>query len=177
MLSRTLTAIAMCLSGCALSCSAFRPSTNISLKAPPTLSTSRFSSDNDQQYMGDGDGGSDETQTDGNSVDDQYQSLTRQDPSIADVPTENRPVLEVPIDGSIVVLAPAVVIGVVGVICSIYLAFNSGDEFVQSVTQIGSDIGVQASIQPDQVYDPNVCRGICTQDQEGLKNFMQSLGK
>lgn len=172
--------IALCFSCYVLQVSGFalRPSIDIVTKAPTSFSrTTIFSSENDQQYMKIGDDDSGETQSNVKSENTELQSFTRQDTAAPDMPTPNRPLLgEVAIDGSLVVLAPAVVIGVVGFICSIVIAFNSGDEFVQTSTQISGDIGVQESIQP-QVSDPNVCRGICTQDQEGLENFMQSLRK
>ncbi|CAJ1897313.1 unnamed protein product [Cylindrotheca closterium] len=125
------------------------------------------------EYSGDG---SEEIRSTGNR-EEQQQSLRRvSDPSTVDASADNRPLLgEVAVDGSLVVLAPAVVIGVVGFICSVFIAFNSGDEFVLSTTQIDDTVGqTEATIQPNS---DDTCRGICTQDQDGLRNFMQSLRK
>ena len=105
-------------------------------------------------------------------------SLTRTDPSQADVPTKNVPLLgEIPVDGSLAVLLPAAGIAVIGLLLSIYIAFNSSDEIVGLLTQVSSDLSNQASQQANQQYDPNVCRGICSSNNDGLKAFMEGLRK
>jgi hypothetical protein len=99
------------------------------------------------------------------------------DPSTANAPTRNIPIFgEIPVDGSLTVLAPAAVIAVLGLIFSIVVTFNNQDEFVKIITQASQDIGQNKNT----VYDENVCRGLCsTQDQdlEGLRGFMESLRK
>jgi hypothetical protein len=108
-------------------------------------------------------------------------SLTRTDPSAADVPTKNVPFLgEIPVDGSLALLIPAAGIAVIGFILSIVIAINSSDEIVALLSQVSDDITNQALSQTSQQYDPNVCRGICSsqqQDLEGLKNFMDGFRK
>ena len=105
-------------------------------------------------------------------------SLTRTDPSTADVPTRNIPLLgEIPVDGSLALLIPAAGIAVIGLLLSVYIAVNSSDEIVGLLTQVSSDISNQASQQANQQYDPNVCRGICSGSNDGLKTFMEGLRK
>eukprot|EP00980_Cylindrotheca_fusiformis_P004810 scaffold1028_cov135-Cylindrotheca_fusiformis.AAC.20 len=107
--------------------------------------------------------------------------LTRIDPSTANKPTRKIPIFgEVPVDGSLTVLAPAAAIAVLGFILSIVVAFNSKDEFVQIITQASQELADQASQKTNMVYDESVCRGLCSsqdQDLEGLKTFMESLTK
>lgn len=108
-------------------------------------------------------------------------SLTRMDPGAADVPTKNLPLLgEVPVDGSLALLVPAAVIAVLGFLLSIVVAFQSQDLIVQSLVQASEDIAQTASMKTNMVYDDNVCRGLCSsqeQDLDNLRNFMESLRK
>ena len=108
-------------------------------------------------------------------------SLTRMDPGAADVPTKNLPLLgEVPVDGSLTLLVPAAVIAVLGFLLSIVVAFQSQDLIVQSLVQASEDIAQTASMKTNMVYDDNVCRGLCSsqeQDLDNLRNFMESLRK
>lgn len=83
---------------------------------------------------------------------------------------------EVPAD-AVKILAPIAVFTVVGFLYSIFVTLTSGDELARVLLQVTNDIADKASAQPNQVYDPNVCRGICTPDQSGLKSFMESLRK
>lgn len=102
-------------------------------------------------------------------------SLTRNDES---TPIDTRPVPlfgEVAIDGSLVVLVPAAVISVLGFIFSIVVALNSGDSFVQELSEV--DL-------PETKNNPTVvveqCRGLCSSQDEnldGLRNFMESITK
>ncbi|KAL3938129.1 MAG: hypothetical protein SGBAC_006891 [Bacillariaceae sp.] len=172
-------ATVLCLSSNVLSTAAFAPQANVSKKASCSKTITIFSANDDDddddpqqsnEYNGDGSEG---MQDNGGNSEDQKQNLDR---STADMSTRNPPLLgEVAIDGSLVVLAPAVVIGVVGLISGVYIAFNSGDEFVQTATQSDNNsIAVQATIQQ---ANSDSCRGICTQDQDGLENFMNSLHK
>ena len=173
-----LVATVLCLSSNVLSSAAFAPAATFAKLARCSSTTMIFSANGDMmnedqkstEYSGDGSEG---MQKKGNS-EEQQQSLTTTNPSTADMSANNSPLLgEVSVDGSFVVLAPAVVIGVVGFICSVFIAFNSGDEFVQTGTHLDSGIADQTAIQPNS----DTCRGICTRDQDGLKNFMQSLRK
>ena len=81
---------------------------------------------------------------------------------------------EVEIDGSIVVLAPAIVIGFFGILTSFLVASQARDEFIDEVELSNSP--------PPKVVtlDENKCRGICNdQDEsfESLKAVMNSLKK
>jgi hypothetical protein len=73
----------------------------------------------------------------------------------------------------LIVLAPAAVIAVLGFIFSIVVTFNNQDEFVKIINQASQQ-------NTNKVYDENVCRGLCSsqdQDLEGLRGFMESLRK
>ena len=108
-------------------------------------------------------------------------SLTRVDPATANAPTRNVPLLgEITVAGSMTVLLPAAAIGFLGFVFSIVVAVNSSDELVATLSQVPEQIEQQANEKVNRVYDPNVCRGLCsTQDQDldGLRSFMESLRK
>jgi hypothetical protein len=108
-------------------------------------------------------------------------SLTRMDPDTANGPTRNLPLFgEVPVDGSLVVLVPVVVIAVIGFVASIVVASQAQDEIVNAFAQIGNGISQTASEKTNMVYDESVCRGLCSsqdQDLEGLRSFMDRLRK
>jgi len=108
-------------------------------------------------------------------------TLTRVDPSVGTGPTRNVPLFgEVPVDGGLTVLVPAAVIAILGFLFSIVVAVNSADELVAALDNIADDIARTASEKSNMVYDENVCRGICSsqeEDLQGLANFMQSLRK
>jgi hypothetical protein len=108
-------------------------------------------------------------------------SLTRIDPSSADVPTKNVPFFgEIPVDGSLALLIPAAGIAVIGFVLSIVIAVQSSDEIVGLLSQVSDDITSAAVSKSSQVYDDSVCRGICSsqqQDLEGLKSFMEGFKK
>jgi len=85
---------------------------------------------------------------------------------------------EIPADGTLLLLAPAAVFAVLGFIYSIVIAFNSSDAIVDSVLQAGDSISQTASTRNNRVYDKNVCRGLCSsqqQDLDGMRNFMESI--
>lgn len=108
-------------------------------------------------------------------------SLTRTDPSVANLPTRQVPFFgEVPVDGSLTVLIPAAVIAVLGFILSIVVAFNSKDLLVSTLNQVSNEISSTAVRQSNQQYDDSVCRGICSSqddDLDGLRKFMNGLKK
>ena len=102
-------------------------------------------------------------------------SLTRDN---SDQPTRNVPFFgEIPADGSLL-LGGAVVFAVLGFIYSIVIAVNSSDQIVNSLSQIPHSISQTAIDRSNQVYDENVCRGLCSSqsdDIDGLRNFMESI--
>ncbi|KAG7356176.1 hypothetical protein IV203_000862 [Nitzschia inconspicua] len=108
-------------------------------------------------------------------------SLTRMDPSSVDVPTKNIPFLgEIPVDGSLALLIPAAGIAAVGFILSIVIAVRSSDEIVGLLSQVSDGINQAAVSKSSQVYDEDLCRGICSsqqQDLDGLRSFMEGLKK
>jgi len=106
-------------------------------------------------------------------------SLTRSDEPVPDNnPSQRAPLFgEVPIDGSVVVLAPAVVIGVLGIIFGIVVALNSEDSFVQEVSPAEL---TRMEYAPTKAEEGMSCRGLCSsqeEDLDGLRNFMGSLSK
>lgn len=107
-------------------------------------------------------------------------SLTRDssNPS-ADQPTRTVPIFgEIPADGTLLLLAPAVVFAVLGFIYSIVIAVNSTDQIVDSLSQAGGSLAQTAVERSNRSYDENVCRGLCSNQQDdidGLKNFMEAI--
>ena len=81
---------------------------------------------------------------------------------------------EVPSD-SVKVLLPIVALAFIGLLYSFILTLSSGDELSRLLLQVTDDLAEKAVTQPNQTYDPDVCRGICTPDQAGVKAFMESL--
>ncbi len=108
-------------------------------------------------------------------------SLTRMDPETARGPTRNIPIFgEVPVDGSLVVLVPVALIGFLGFILSIVITVQSSDLIVDSLNRVVEDIAITANENTNKIYDENVCRGLCSsqeQDLDGLKSFMEGLRK
>ncbi len=112
------------------------------------------------------------------TIDPLVASLTRIDePTPNNVPIVQTPLLgEIPADGNLALLAPAAGIAILGFIFSIVVAFNSKDAFVEELSAIEL---------PKMEYTPTVvedgkCRGLCAdqeKDLEGLRGFMDSLGK
>lgn len=103
-------------------------------------------------------------------------SLTRMDPVTANAPTRNVPLLgEIPVDGSLFVLAPAAIIGVLGFLMSINIAFQSRDIFIKGLEQIAKEM----SRPPvKEVVAKDSCRGLCSNQEDQLKSmrrFMENL--
>ncbi len=107
-------------------------------------------------------------------------AVTRTTPSDTDTPTTNLPFFgEMPIDGSLLVLAPAAVIAVLGFVMSIVVAFNAKDTFVDQLTVLSQEINSAALAKTNSVTDGS-CRGLCSsQDQqlEGMRAFMEGLAR
>lgn len=85
---------------------------------------------------------------------------------------------EIDVDGSLIVLVPAIVIGLVGFVMSIGVAMNAKDTFVDQLVQISDEINYMAIQKTNAVVDPNVCRGLCStqeQDLDNLRGFMEGL--
>merc|ERR1712166_1475365 len=104
-------------------------------------------------------------------------SMTRDNPASANLPTRNIPLFgEVPVDGSLMLLVPAVVFAILGFILSAVIAIKAQDQIVDTFSQATDSIARSAINQPNQVYDENVCRGICSTQQDdidGLNQFMK----
>jgi hypothetical protein len=91
-----------------------------------------------------------------------------------DQPTQNIPLFgEIPADGTLNLLVPAVVFGILGFIYSFVIAFNSSDQIVDSLMQAGKSVNPTS-----RSYDKNVCRGLCSsqeKDVDGMRNFMEAI--
>jgi len=104
-------------------------------------------------------------------------SLTRDNSeSSPDKPPVTVPIFgEIPADGTLFLLVPAVVFGAVGFILSIVIAFNSSDQIVDTLMQ-----EVKSVNPASRTYDKNVCRGLCSSqenDVDGMRNFMEAITK
>lgn len=112
-------------------------------------------------------------------VDPLVQSLTRNDVNTESSQTANLPLLgEVPLDGSIVVLAPVALIAVVGFILSIKIGLESKDALVQQLDEINSVLSQPPVKQT--VVNESGCRGLCSDQSEQLynmKGFLEGLSK
>eukprot|EP00978_Attheya_sp_CCMP212_P010207 scaffold24519_cov53-Attheya_sp.AAC.3 len=110
-------------------------------------------------------------------------SLTRDDSgsSGGDSKKMNVPLFgEVEVDGSLVVLAPAIVIGIVGFIMSINVALNSKDAISSSLSQYSESANNAAISRTNVVPGDGSCRGLCSSqesDLEGLRGFMTGISK
>ncbi len=108
-------------------------------------------------------------------------TLTRMDPETVRGPTRNVPLFgEVAVDGGLVVLVPAAVIAILGLLMSIVVAVNSSDQLVSALSSVADDIAQTATQKTNMVYDESVCRGICSSqetDLQGLATFMENLRK
>ena len=107
-------------------------------------------------------------------------SLTRDDSDASpDGPTQTVPIFgEIPADGTMMLLAPAVVFAVLGFITSAVIAFNSADQIVVSVAQTGESIAQTAQNRNNRKFDKDVCRGLCSsqeKDVDGMRNFMEAI--
>lgn len=117
-------------------------------------------------------------------VDPLVAALTRNDaaPPTTAEKTINAPLLgEIPIDGSFVVLVPAAIFAVLGVLVGIVVAFNARDDFVvPSLTDVSDGINEAAYAKANTQVVDGVCRGICSaqeDDLDGLRTFMEGLRK
>jgi len=86
----------------------------------------------------------------------------------------NNPLIqgEVTMDGSVLVLAPAAVIAVVGFIMSVNIALNSQDEIVSALNS------VEIKPRNEQSVPLGVCRGLCSTQETDLnhmRSFMRGL--
>ena len=107
-------------------------------------------------------------------------SLTRVDETATpsqNTPTTTVPIFgEIPADGNLALLVPAAVIGLLGFIFSIVVAFNSRDAIVQEL----SAVELPKMEYTPTVVEEGVCRGLCSSqesDLEGMRGFMQGLAK
>ena len=105
-------------------------------------------------------------------------ALTKMDEETAKAPTTKLPLLgEVPVDGSLLVLAPVALIAVVGFIMSIQIGIQSKDTIVEKFDEINYSLSrPPAKVAPK--VDPSACRGLCS-DQgyqlDTMKGFMEGL--
>lgn len=109
-------------------------------------------------------------------------SLTKDDSGATpDGPTQTVPIFgEIPADGTLLLLAPAVVFAVLGFLFSFVIAFQSADQIVVSIGQTGESIAQTAQNRNNRVYDKDVCRGLCSsqeKDIDGMRNFMEFITK
>mmetsp|Transcript_25596 Transcript_25596/g.28715 ORF Transcript_25596/g.28715 Transcript_25596/m.28715 type:complete len:224 (-) Transcript_25596:245-916(-) len=108
-------------------------------------------------------------------------SMTRDNPASANLPTRSIPLFgEVPVDGSLMLLVPAVVFAILGFVFSAVIAIKAQDQIVDvfDLNKVVNTMAQSAINQPNQVYDKNVCRGICSTQQddlEGMYQFMKSI--
>ena len=107
-------------------------------------------------------------------------SLTRDNREPAQ-DTQNIPLFgEIPKDGSLFLLVPATVFAVLGFGLSIVIAFKSTDQIAGTFSTVADSVVQSAKNQPNQVYDANTCRGLCSNQQDdidGLRRFMESITK
>mmetsp|Transcript_27244 Transcript_27244/g.58537 ORF Transcript_27244/g.58537 Transcript_27244/m.58537 type:complete len:211 (-) Transcript_27244:248-880(-) len=108
-----------------------------------------------------------------------FASLTRIDePTFTDETTRPVPLFgEVTVSGDLIVLLPAAVISILGLIFSIVVAFNSGDAFVEESSQVEL---TEMKNAPTVVVEEGRCRGLCSsqdEDLDGLRSFMGSFSK
>ena len=104
-------------------------------------------------------------------------SLTKDNVS-PESPTKNIPFFgEVPADGSALLIG-TIVFAILGFAYSIVVAVNSSDQIVSSLSQATNSIAQTAADRSNGVYDENVCRGLCSSqenDVDGLRNFMEAI--
>lgn len=107
------------------------------------------------------------------------QALTKMDEKTANAPTKKLPLLgEVPVDGSLLVLAPVALIAVAGFIMSMNIAFQSKDLISQQLDEINAVLTAPPVKQT--VVKSDECRGLCSDQNDQLdtmKGFMEGLSK
>lgn len=110
---------------------------------------------------------------------------TNDDKSQAPEPGSLFPI-ELPIDGSLVVLLPAVGIAVLGIITSIMVISNSADPVLAAPPGGGTmiDAAGQVGIQATERMVENIsdatdeaCRGLCSSQEEQLENMRSFMNK
>jgi len=110
-----------------------------------------------------------------NPLADPLMRMATQDTSTGTGKTANIPLLgEVPIDGSFVVLAPAIGIGILGILSSFIVAFQSRDEIISALESVNPPPPKETKI------DVNKCRGICSNQDESfdtIEKVMNSFVK
>lgn len=94
-------------------------------------------------------------------------SLTRIDPGTADIPTRNIPFLgEIPRDGTLLLIAPVVLIAVLGFVLTIYIGFTSRDLISEEIRAVTTNIS--APPVTESVVKSG-CRGLCSNQGESLE--------
>ena len=119
---------------------------------------------------------------DNETLDPLIMSLTRNDQISQEKSVTNMPLFgEIAIDGSLVVLVPALVIGIVGFAMSFVILLNSQDSIVDSLNQLSQDATAAAAAKTNMAAPLGQgCRGLCSNQDEnlqGLEQFMQGIGK
>lgn len=109
-------------------------------------------------------------------------SLTRTDTTTSTQNTRLVPLLgEIDVDGSLLVLIPAIVLAVGGFVMSVIIAFNSQDAIVDGLVQLSDDVTAAAMAKTNiSPLDDASCRGICSSqetDLQSLKTFMDNISK
>lgn len=109
-------------------------------------------------------------------------SLTRMDDETKNAPTIQIPIWgELILDKSLFVLIPVASFAIIGLLTSLYILTNSGDEFVNAVNENAILQSVPTFKPPMSASEASViegCRGLCSQqesDLEGLRIFMNSI--
>ena len=116
-------------------------------------------------------------------------NVERMDPLMASLTRDNRDPAQVtrdiPLFGEVStdglkLLIPATVFAVLGFILSIVVAVKSTDQIAGTFSTVADSVVQSAKNQPNQVYDANTCRGLCSNQQDdidGLRRFMESITK
>eukprot|EP00559_Dactyliosolen_fragilissimus_P006996 CAMPEP_0184856072 /NCGR_PEP_ID=MMETSP0580-20130426/1226_1 /TAXON_ID=1118495 /ORGANISM="Dactyliosolen fragilissimus" /LENGTH=137 /DNA_ID=CAMNT_0027350849 /DNA_START=265 /DNA_END=678 /DNA_ORIENTATION=- len=100
-------------------------------------------------------------------------SLTRTD-SAANNKMSKVPIFgEIPIDGSILVLAPAAVIAVLGFALSIQIGFRAKDSLVEKLNEVNA---VLAAPPVKKSVEYSSCRGLCSDQGEQLEQMRKFMG-
>ena len=116
-------------------------------------------------------------------------NVERMDPLMASLTRDNRDPAQVtrdiPLFGEVStdglkLLIPATIFAVLGFILSIVVAVKSTDQIAGTFSTVADSVVQSAKNQPNQVYDANTCRGLCSNQQDdidGLRRFMESITK
>jgi hypothetical protein len=152
-----------------------------SVQFPAKASVLRAADENDNDETNEPTPSFPQSQKNDEPLDPLIMSLTRND-QISESSVIKAPLFgEIPVDGSLVVLVPALVIGIVGFAMSINIIINSQDAIVDSLNQLSED-ATAAAVAKTNIAAPlgQGCRGLCSNQQEdlqGLQKFMQGIGK